>query len=176
MLFTFIGFVDLLLGALLAGAMFGVWLSFNPAGMPPTAYVLQQQHGIRTLHPPMPILGALTIALTLISAGLAMADPVRFAMLLAAAVCYIVAGLITRFVNQPINCVVMTWSPQAPPANWIQYRQKWWRWHSVRTSAAICGLCLLITAAIAPGSDRPQQVHHVRVQPAESARRPMFDY
>ncbi len=176
MLFTFIGFMDLLVGALLTGAMFGVWLSFNPAGMAPAAYVMQQQHGIRSLHPPMPILGALTILITLISAGLAMADRVRFAVLLAAAICYAIAGLITRFVNQPINSMVMTWSPEAPPANWSQYREKWWRWHSVRTAAGICGLCLLITAAIASASDEPQQARRVHVQPSDSTRRPMFDY
>jgi uncharacterized membrane protein len=148
---TVIGFLSLLAGALLTGAMFGVWLSFNPAGLSPTAYVLQPQQGSRTLHPPLPILGAITVLLTLISAGLAWPDRARSVVLLAGALSYIVAGLITRLVNLPINSVVSTWSAERPPANWGHFRERWWYWHRVRTASAVCGLCLLITAAVEPG-------------------------
>jgi len=144
MLLTVIRGADLLLGALLTGAMFGVWLSFNPARLSPTAYVLQQQQGVRTLHPPLPIMGGMTILLTLISAWLTWPDRVQSAVLLVGALGYIVAGLITRLINMPINSRVMTWSAEAPPANWGRFRDRWWYWHRVRTAAAVCGLCLLI--------------------------------
>jgi len=154
MLLTVIRGADLLLGALLTGAMFGVWLSFNPARLSPTAYVLQQQQGVRTLHPPLPILGGMTILLTLISAGLTWPDQARAAVLLGGALSYVVAGLITRLVNLPINSVVLTWSAEAPPTNWGEVRERWWYWHRVRTAAAVCGLCLLIAAAIQPALKR----------------------
>jgi anthrone oxygenase-like protein len=150
MLLAVISFADLLLGALLTGAMFGAWLSFNPTGLNPTAYVLQWQHGSRTLHPLLPILGGITILLTLISAWLNWSDRTRFVVLLAGALSYAVAGLITRLVNLPINAVVLTWSAEAPPANWGRMRDRWWHWHQVRTAAAVCGLCLLIIAAVEP--------------------------
>jgi len=41
--------------------------------------------------------------------------PARFP-LVAAALCLVTAGLVTRFLNQPINAEVMTWSIQSPPA------------------------------------------------------------
>ena len=150
MLFIVISLLELLLGALLTGAMFGVWLSFNPSGMSFTGYVLQQQQGIRTLDPTLPILGAVTILLTLISAALSWADHARFAVLLAGAFSYMAAGLITRLANQRINSVVVTWTADAPPANWGHLSKRWWYWHRMRTAAGILGLCLLITAATKP--------------------------
>ena len=72
-------------------------------------------------------------------------------LLLAAAVLLIAAGAITRFANQPINAVVMTWTPQAPAANWTELRDTWWRWHIARTVAAIAALALALLAALASG-------------------------
>ena len=47
---TMIDFADVLLSALLVGAMFGIWLIFNPAGLPAGVYITLQQQGIRTLN------------------------------------------------------------------------------------------------------------------------------
>lgn len=141
-----IAFANLLLASLMVGAMFGVWLSFNPAGLGASAYVALQRHGIRALNVNMPILGAVTALLTIVAAVLARHDPTRLALLVGAAVGFVIAGLITRFLCQPINAVVMTWSVDAPPANWMQLRDEWWRWHIARVIAGIVGLCLLIIA------------------------------
>jgi hypothetical protein len=148
MLKATVDFANLLLAALLVGAMFGVWLSFNPAGVSAAAYVTRQQQGIRTLHPTLPILGALTIMLTLASAGLAYGSGPRPALLLAAAACFIASGLITRFLNQPINAIVINWSASAPPADWTTLRDTWWRWHQMRTGVGIVGLCACISATL----------------------------
>ena len=50
-----IRFVNLLLAALSVGAMFGVWLVFNPKGLDGAGYVALQQQGIRTLNVVMPL-------------------------------------------------------------------------------------------------------------------------
>src|SRR6266567_1724477 len=55
---TMIDFADMLLAALVVGAMFGVWLFFNPAGLAANIYVTMHQQGVRTLNKPMPVLGA----------------------------------------------------------------------------------------------------------------------
>jgi hypothetical protein len=39
---------------------------------------------------------------------------------------FVVAGLVTRFGNQPINAVVMTWQASAPPSGWEEARDQWW--------------------------------------------------
>jgi uncharacterized membrane protein len=143
-----VNFANLLLAALVIGASFGVWLSFNPAGLDAPSYVAMQQQGIRALNVTMPALGAATILLTLLAAGISWGDRTRLALLLAAAACFLAAALITRFLNQPINAIVMTWSAAAPPPEWAAFRDAWWRWHVLRTFIGIGGLCLVIAASL----------------------------
>src|SRR5512135_3795943 len=105
-----IDFSDLLFAGLLTGAIFGVFLVMRPAGLDVTTYVIQQQNCIRALNSIMPPLGGLTILLTIAAAFAASGDRLRMNMLFAAAAALIVVGLVTRFLNQPINAVVMTWN------------------------------------------------------------------
>ena len=148
---TMINFVDMLLAALLVGVMFGVWLILNPAGLAAGVYVTLQQQAIRTLNRAMPILGAATILLTIVAAGLGRSDITRFGLLVATVVCFVAAGLITRFLNQPINANVISWHTDAPPANWKRVRDEWWRWHLIRLLAGLGGLSLLIAAMLQCG-------------------------
>ncbi len=145
---TIISFIDLLLVALLVGTMFGIWIGFNPSGLSAATYIEQQQRTIRALNTPMPILGAVCIVLTIVIAVLTKDNPSARAILVAAALCMIVAGVVTRFANQPINSQVMAWNIQSPPGNWMELRDRWWHWHIVRTLAGIVALCLLISAAL----------------------------
>lgn len=145
---SIIRFSVLLLASLLVGAMFGIWLGFNPSDLSPGTYVEHQQHTIRALNTPMPILGGVCILLTIILAVLERSNrQVRY-LLVAATVCLVSAGLITQFLNQPINAEVMTWSIQAPPANWTELRDQWWQWHIVRTLAGIAAMSFLILATL----------------------------
>ena len=149
---TTIDFLALLSAALVVGTMFGVWLSFNPTGLSAAAYVVQQQRCIRSLNVIMPVLGGVTVLLTTASAILSIDDRVGLTLLASAAACFVAAGLITRFANQPINAIVMTWSSEAPPSDWARRRDGWWRWHILRTAFGLGGLCLLIAAALKPAS------------------------
>jgi uncharacterized membrane protein len=141
-----VGFANLLVVALVAGTVFGIWLGYNPVALSSSAYVEQQQGAIRSLNVLMPIFGAVGILLTIASAVLARAERRTLYILVAAVACLLVAGLTTRFGNQPINAIVMTWNPQAAPADWMALRDQWWHWHIVRTVAAVAGLCLLLLA------------------------------
>ena len=143
-----IRFVSLLLTSLLVGTVFGIWLGFNPAALTATAYVEMQQNAIRALNVSLPVLGLVCILLTTALAVLTKDDKRARYLLVAAAICLAAAGLITRFANQPINAIVMTWSPQAPAANWTELRDTWWHWHVLRTIAAIAALALALLAAV----------------------------
>ena len=128
--------------------MFGIWLGSNPSSLTAAAYVEVQQNAIRSLNTLLPAVGLTCIVLT---AALAVRtkDGDRGRYLLAAAVlCLVAAGLITRFANQPINAEVMTWTTQAPAANWMELRDVWWRWHIVRTVAGVSTLALALLAAL----------------------------
>jgi hypothetical protein len=143
-----IGFTNLLLAALLVGAMFAVWLVFNPAGLDAGTYVALQQQGVRTLHPALPILGVTTILVTVTAAMLSRADSTRFWLLIATAACLAASGLITRFLNMPINAIVMTWSGDSLPSNWMGLRDAWWRWHCLRLVTGLAGFFLLLVATL----------------------------
>jgi Domain of unknown function (DUF1772) len=146
-----IDFSDLLLAGLLTGTIFGMFLVLRPAGLDAATYVIQQQNGIRALNSIMPMLGAITIIVTLAAAFAARGEPLRMTLLLAAAAALIAAGLVTRFFNQPINEIVMTWNANSPPAEWTILRDAWWRWHIARLGLAILGLSLIIAAALRRG-------------------------
>jgi uncharacterized membrane protein len=60
----------------------------------------------------------------------------------------VVAAVVTRFGNQPINTVVMTWTAQAPAVNWTELRDAWWQWHIVRSVAGIGALVLTFMAVL----------------------------
>ena len=143
-----IRFIGLLLMSLLVGTMFGIWLGFNPSALTAATYVEQQQNAIRALNTALPALGAVCILLTAVLAVLTKNEPRSRYLLIAAVVCLVTAGLITRFANQPINSLVMTWSAQAPATNWMELRDTWWNWHILRTVAGICALSLTILAAL----------------------------
>jgi hypothetical protein len=146
MLSFIIDFTSLLLSALLVGAMFCVWLILNPSQLDASHYVILQQQGIRTLHPAMPRLGALSIAATLAAAFIARHDRPRMSLLIAAAIFFIISGVITNRVNMPINASVIHWSSSAPPNDWTEFRDTWWRWHRLRAASGGLGLVLLIIA------------------------------
>jgi uncharacterized membrane protein len=99
----------------------------------------------------MPVLGGITILLTIAAAVLGRDDRDRVALLVGATVCLVAAGLVTRFLNQPINAIVIAWRTESPPENWTVLRDQWWRWHMVRLLAGLGGLCLLIAAALRRG-------------------------
>ncbi len=67
-------------------------------------------------------------------------------MLLAAAGLLVISGLVTRFGNQPINSIVMTWKKADVPDNWAALRDQWWSFHVIRTSTAIVAFCLIVLA------------------------------
>ncbi len=149
MLETIARFLLLVLLALLAGTMFGIGVGFNPMELSATAYVEQQQNAIRSLNTLLPAMGAACILLASFLAVRWKGNLRGRYLLVATILLLLVAAVITRFANQPINAIVITWSSQSPPAEWAQLRAQWWQWHIARTVAAISALALSVIAALA---------------------------
>jgi uncharacterized membrane protein len=144
-------FVNIVFAALIAGGMFVIWTGYDPMALSPSTYVEQQQNAIRALNVLMPVLGAITVLLTLVSAILQRTDRRAFVLLIVAAAFLIVSGLLTRFGNQPINAIVMTWDVASPPANWTELRDQWWGFHRLRTLSGLIALMLITWANVYPG-------------------------
>ena len=145
---SIVRFLNIFMAALVAGAIFGIWIGYNPASLSATAYLEQQQNAIRSLNVLMPILGAITILLTLLSAYLQRKSRTVFISLLVAAAFFIISGLVTRLGNQPINAIVIKWQADSIPAEWTELRDQWWQFHILRTLSSLVGLALVIWTSI----------------------------
>ena len=151
MTLSFVRLANIIFAALIAGGMFVIWVGYDPAALSPSTYVEQQQNAIRALNVVMPVLGAIAIALTLVSAFLQRKDRAAFVLLVVAAAFLIISALVTRFGNQPINALVMSWDIARPPANWTELRDQWWGFHRLRTFCGLIALALITWASINPG-------------------------
>ena len=137
---------SLVVTSLLVGSMFGVWQGFDPVSFSPTTFVEVQQGAIRGLNTLLPAMGVVSIALTFVLGYFARGRRTRV-LYVGAAVALAVAGIITRFENQPINDIVMAWRG-TPPEGWQALRDIWWSWHLARLAAAFAGEVLLINAVL----------------------------
>lgn len=115
MTLSLVRLANIVFAALIAGGMFVIWAGYDPSALSPSTYVEQQQNAIRALNILMPVLGAMAVLLTLISAVLQRKDRTAFVLLIVAAAFLIISGLVTRLGNQPINDLVMTWDIARPP-------------------------------------------------------------
>ena len=99
-----------------------------------------------------PLLGAVAILSTWALAVLARGR--RRGLLVAAVGLTVLAGLVTRLGNQPINAVVIGWTPEAPPTDWQALRDRWWGLHLVRTAVMASAYVVLTLGCLVPSSAR----------------------
>lgn len=143
-------FINIIFVALVTGTMFGIWIGYNPKTLSESTYIEQQQNMISHLNVLMPMLGMIGIIFTALHAFLQKSNKINFYSLLFAVLLLIASGLITRFGNQSINEIVMTWSLDSSPENWEDLRNKWWSLHIIRTITAITALFIIVRAGINP--------------------------
>jgi hypothetical protein len=139
-----IQFSDILLTGLIAGIIFGIWIGYNPRDLSAVTYVEQQQNTIQALNVLMPILGLISIILTIAYAVLSNKERLNRNLLILATLLLIASGLITRFGNQPINAIVITWNLENIPDTWTTLRDKWWTFHIIRTFSTMIGFILIV--------------------------------
>ena len=148
MITLIIKFLDVILAGLIAGTLFGVWIGYNPKNLSAATYVEQQQSVIKALNTLMPVLGLINIILTVIAAVLQNQNQNVFISLLISAGFLIISGLITKFGNQPINAIVITWNKANAPNNWTELRDKWWLLHKARTFTTFVAFCLIVWTVV----------------------------
>ncbi len=95
----------------------------------------------------MPALTILSIILPLIYALIMKKEEKTSRRFLFIASTMAVAILVTTFFgNVPINGMIKTWVPEAPPHNWRDILREWNTYHVVRTITAIGGfICVLLS-------------------------------
>lgn len=134
---------SIVLTGLIAGTVFGIWIGYNPENLSAITYVEQQQSTIHALNVLMPLLGLIAIMLTSCYAYFIRKNTIGRNTLLVAILFLILSALITRFGNQPINAIVITWDLDTIPESWIELKLKWWRLHVLRTISTLLSFVLI---------------------------------
>lgn len=139
----------ILLIALIAGSTFGIWQGYDPTRYSQDTFLEVHRGAVQGLNTLLPLMGfatmIMTLALTLRSDRHTTVRGLYWVTL----ALLVMAGLITRFANQPINAVVVAWTADTMPENWTELRDNWWFWHIVRTLVSIAALAGLVTATLA---------------------------
>jgi hypothetical protein len=139
----------LVLISLVLGTVFGIWRGYDPLGYSPATFIEVHQGAVRGLNTLIPLLGIATLTTTVLLAIGARERPAVLGVYIAAILAIAVAGLVTRFGNQPINEQVMGWTVGNLPADWTAIRDRWWSFHLIRLAASFVGELLLIGAVLA---------------------------
>jgi uncharacterized membrane protein len=144
-------FINIFLFALVSGVLWGTWFSLSRsiASITPAGFLEIGRTMIRNLAWPMrilmpaSILSALAVLLLLFHSEPAGA----FYLELAGFLLFIVVLLVTLLVNVPIDNLIKRWTLETLPSDWKSIRDRWQRYHTVRTFASLGGLgCALASA------------------------------
>ncbi|GAB3790443.1 hypothetical protein GCM10028818_60590 [Spirosoma horti] len=103
----------------------------------------QNMAGLMTYLTPIGLLSTLpTLYLTFGS------QPTTFWLTLGGFVGFLIALLVTVWVEVPIVMQIVRWDPLSLPANWMQLRDRWMSFHWIRVVGGLMGLSLLGAGAI----------------------------
>jgi uncharacterized membrane protein len=164
----------ILLYALVAGVMWGTWLSLarTMTRYDPGTFLADGQHMIANLATIMPILMISTAVLGLVL------TIVLFRRRLPAAGWLALAGLVllgvviavTLAVNVPIDNEIKRWTAATLPSDWASVRSRWADFHTLRTFVSLAGLVAVIGSAVTMGAaDRSGGARHRADQPVAPA-------
>jgi uncharacterized membrane protein len=151
---SLVRFFNIMVAALLAGISFGIWIGFNPTGLSPSTFIEQQQNMLQSLRTLMVSLVVIATLITILSAYLQKHDKSTFISLIIAAVFFILCILVTLLGNKPIDDIVITWTKDAIPYNWVELRDNWWSFNILRTIAEIIALLLITWTSIRKDSKK----------------------
>ena len=131
---------------LVAGSVFGISRGYDFAQYSPAAFLEVHQGAVRGLNTLLPVLGMVATVLVIVLAVVERHNRRTLVMLIVAAVLLAASGAITRLGNQPINDVVMTWTPDTLPSDWEGVRDSWRGFHLMRTVTSVAALATLAAA------------------------------
>ena len=141
-------FLAPLLFAMVAGSVFGIWRGYDPTTYGAATFVEMHQGAVRGLNVLLPGLAFASVACTVALTWFARGKGTVFWLYIAALLLMVGGGLVTRFVNQPMNEQVMSWTTGSLPADWAELRAAWWNWHVVRTGLSVIGFAVLLAAVL----------------------------
>src|SRR6266699_4300771 len=147
-----IQFLNIMLYVLVAGVLWGTWLSLSRTmtRYDATTYLADGKHMIDNLAAIMPVLMIATGVLGLVVVFLLFRRRSTAAAWLALVglLLLVAVMVVTLSVEVPIDNKTKTWTPTTMPSDWTDIRARWAAFHTLRTFLSLAGLAAAVGAAL----------------------------
>jgi uncharacterized membrane protein len=143
--------ISIVFSALVAGMFHGPWvaLSRSMKTFTPEVFLVIVDRMNRNMAPVMTVLMPATLLSIIPVLLLSYHErPQIFYLNVAAFALFVIALLLTVFVEVPIVVEIVSWTISTLPANWQQLRDRWTKFHVIRVIAGLASLVLLVMGAI----------------------------
>lgn len=143
--------ISIILSAFVAGMFHGPWvaLSRSMKTFTPDVFLAIVDRMNRNMAPVMTVLMPATLLSIIPVLFLSYhRQPAVFYLNATALALFVIALLVTVFIEVPIVEKIVTWKVTTLPGNWQQLRDRWTRFHVIRVIAGLASLILLVIAAI----------------------------
>ena len=143
--------ISIVLSAFVAGMFHGPWIALSRSMRTFTPEVFlatvdrmnRNMAAVMTVLMPCALLSIVPVLL--FSYG---AQPKTFYLSAAALVLFVVALMVTVFVEVPIVQRMANWTVSTLPGDWQELRDRWMRFHVIRVVAGLASFVLLVVGAI----------------------------
>jgi uncharacterized membrane protein len=151
-LLKLVQFISIMLYVLVAGVMWGTWLSLarRMTSYDATTFLADGQHMISNLATVMAVLmisavlvGAVVVVLLFWSRS-----TVAAWLALAGLLLMIAVMAITLLVEVPIDNLIANWTEATLPSDWRQIRARWATFHTLRTFLSLGAVAAAVAAAL----------------------------
>jgi uncharacterized membrane protein len=143
--------ISIILSAFVAGMFHGPWvaLSRSMKTFTPDVFLAIVDRMNRNMAPVMTVLMPATL-LSIIPVLLLSYNqrPSVFYLNATSLALFIIALVVTVFIEVPIVQEIVTWKVTTLPGNWQQLRDRWTKFHVIRVITGLASLILLVIAAI----------------------------
>jgi uncharacterized membrane protein len=172
-LIKLIQFVSIMLYVLVAGVMWGTWLSLarTMTNYDARTFLTDGKHMIENLAIVMAVLMISAVVVGLIVVVLLFWARSTVAAWLALAGLLLMIGVlvITLAVEVPIDNMIAIWTEATLPADWERIRARWSTFHTFRTFLSLGAVAAAVGAALTLRTAAPRVSRQPAVQPDHSA-------
>jgi hypothetical protein len=145
-------FVSIMLYVLVAGVMWGTWLSLarTMTQYDAATFLADGKHMIANLASIMEVLmiSALIVGLIVVVLLLAARSNVAGWLALAGLLLMIAVLVITLAVEVPIDELIVTWTEETLPPDWQEIRARWAAFHTLRTFLSLGAVAAAVAAGL----------------------------
>jgi uncharacterized membrane protein len=151
-LLKWIQFVSIMLYVLVAGVMWGTWLSLarTMTQYDAATFLTDGKHMIDNLAVIMAVLMISAVVIGLVAVVLLFRSRSTTAAWLAVIGLVLMIGVlvITLAVEVPIDNLIVNWTEETLPADWQQIRARWATFHTVRTFLSLGAVAVAVGAGL----------------------------